>query len=223
MAATGDPALESGYQSLRADVHRLMATCFYPPAEGLSGDQVQEDLVATFQRVCPSAAEAARGLAARVAEVGAEELAVEHARLFVGPFELEAPPYGSIYLDEGRRVMGDSTLAVINAYADEGLVLDDQFGEMPDHIAAELEFLHYLASMQAAALTRNDRVEALRLAHVQQRLLATLVLPWIGQFCDRIRQADTSGVYARLADCLDTFLSADRAYIEQVLLPALKD
>ncbi|MFN2356106.1 MAG: molecular chaperone, partial [Desulfopila sp.] len=71
-----------------------------------------------------------------------QDLLVEYARLFVGPFELLAPPYGSVYLETGRRLMGDSTIAVQHMYTNAGLTLDVQ--EAPDHIALELEFMHYL-------------------------------------------------------------------------------
>ncbi len=40
------------------------------------------------------------------------------------------PNNGSVYLDEGRRVMGDSTMEVIKMYRDEGLSIDEDFKEL---------------------------------------------------------------------------------------------
>ena len=52
-----------------------------------------------------------------------EKLKVEFARLFIGPYRLAAPPYGSIYLDEERKIMGDSTIDVRRRYIESGLSL----------------------------------------------------------------------------------------------------
>ncbi|UTW70898.1 molecular chaperone TorD family protein [Anaerobacillus sp. HL2] len=37
------------------------------------------------------------------------KLKVDFAKLFVGPFDVLAPPYSSVYLNEGRAVYGEST------------------------------------------------------------------------------------------------------------------
>ncbi len=50
-----------------------------------------------------------------------EPLKVEFSKLFVGPYKLFAAPYGSVYLDDERKVMGDSTLDVKNRYREAGL------------------------------------------------------------------------------------------------------
>ncbi|HDH01197.1 MAG TPA: molecular chaperone TorD, partial [Nitrospirae bacterium] len=85
-----------------------------------------------------------------------EDLCVEYAKLFVGPFELLAPPYGSVYLDDGGRVMGDSTMRVIEAYQKEGLSGNDDFKDLPDHIAVEMEFMSYLIYKERETLERSD-------------------------------------------------------------------
>lgn len=71
-------------------------------------------------------------------------LEVEHAKLFVGPFDVLCPPYSSIYLNEGRAVFGESTLEAINAYNEAGIELSKEYKELPDHISTELEFIYFL-------------------------------------------------------------------------------
>ncbi|MBW1770891.1 MAG: molecular chaperone TorD family protein [Deltaproteobacteria bacterium] len=83
-----------------------------------------------------------------------DDLCVDFARLFVGPYALLAPPYGSVYLDGERKVMGDSTMDVCMRYAEVGLQLADHFKEVPDHIAAELEFIYFLILKEAEAISR---------------------------------------------------------------------
>ncbi|MDG5786092.1 molecular chaperone TorD family protein [Evansella sp. AB-P1] len=70
-------------------------------------------------------------------------LSVEYAKLFIGPFDVLAPPYSSIYLDSGHQILGESTKYVEKLYRNAGLEISDSFKDLPDHIAAELEFIYY--------------------------------------------------------------------------------
>ena len=100
-------------------------------------------------------------MATSVVQYDEEELLVEYARLLVGPNELPAPPYGSVYLEEGRKVMGESTARVMEFYKAEGLSMNEQFQNLPDHITAEMEFMYYLAYHEVEALEKNDREKGL--------------------------------------------------------------
>lgn len=71
-----------------------------------------------------------------------EELKIDHARLFVGPFSLLAPPYGSMYLDQKEQLMTDSSMHALQWYESEGM--DVAIKEVPDHIRIELEFMFFL-------------------------------------------------------------------------------
>jgi TorA maturation chaperone TorD len=51
----------------------------------------------------------------------------------VGPFLVPAPPYGSVYLEDNRQLMGDSTIDVRRHYLSLGLDLSADFMEaLPD-------------------------------------------------------------------------------------------
>lgn len=73
------------------------------------------------------------------------EVLFDFNRLFVGPDKLQAPPYESVYRDEGQ-IMGPSTKAVRSYYQAEGLQSNRQGQEPDDHIGIELEFLSYLTN-----------------------------------------------------------------------------
>jgi TorA maturation chaperone TorD len=132
-----------------------------------------------------------------------EELTVEYARLFVGPFGLKAPPYGSVYLDNDRTVMGPSTMETISFYEEEGLVRDKEFHELPDHIAVELEFMYYLSYRRAEALQKGDSevAEAYRLK--QEQFRTRFLEKWVPSFCDHIKAETDNGFYSALAGCLN--------------------
>lgn len=189
----------------QANCFKLLAACFYEPDKELFLQEGVCDNLAALLEACQGgeAATAARMMKAALEEQSEEELQVEFARLFVGPFELVAPPYGSVYLEGTRRLMGDSTLAVLKMYQEFELALDVH--EAPDHIALELEFMHYLCLREANALEENSEDEAHRLAEAQAYFMKNFLGPWLAGFCSSIRNGTDIPYYRHLADCLEGF------------------
>lgn len=121
-----------------------------------------------------------------------KELKVDYANLFIGPFQVKAPPYGSVYLEGHRQVMGESTHQVIKFYRSCGLHLEDNFKEPADHISAELEFIYYLyyQGLQTGDASYFEK------AHV---FIDAFMKPWIDKFTTDILQHSTTDFYDRLA------------------------
>lgn len=88
----------------RADAFAVLAACYAEPGPELAGslDKLCRN-VPLFEGVAP---EDARELKDRFEACDLHELKLDHARLFVGPFELAAPFFGSVYLEGRRTLMG---------------------------------------------------------------------------------------------------------------------
>ena len=145
---------------LRARVYKLLSDCYQSPdaefperMRELSGllNTLHPDirLEVPENETIPDDAEAGTFL---------EQLKVEHARLFIGPFSLPVPPYGSMYLDEEEHLMAESTQDVHRWYLSEGI--ETAMKEMPDHICVELEFLYLLAYREQKAQEKAVRSNA---------------------------------------------------------------
>lgn len=195
----------------REDVYRFLAACFYPPTPALNEEGCCANLAALLEPVAPDAAQYASDAVAAGSKSSLEALAVEHARLFIGPFQLVAPPYGSIYLDEAKTVMGDSTARVAAFYRNCGLQLADDFHELPDHFAVELEFMSYLAFKQREAEISGDSNEAARISALQQEFLARFLMPWLEPFTAAIINDAEAPFYQAVARCTAAFINADFA------------
>jgi TorA maturation chaperone TorD len=191
----------------RAKIYKALAECYYLPGEATLRHARQ--LGRSLKAVCPPAAEAAdRMEAALLSHEGVEDLAIDHARLFVGPFALLTPPYGSVYLDGERRLMGDSTQAVSDCYRETGLEMDAGFNGTPDHIAAELEFMHVLVIRELEALAGGD----LDRAHIPGRSRAPSwrgISPHGCRFSPRCRQQAQTRFYQGLAAATRLFVESD--------------
>jgi putative dimethyl sulfoxide reductase chaperone len=192
----------------RAHAYRLLADCYYLPGPGLR--RSVEALGATLRQMAPEAAGCALELKAsidRQADLAA--LQVDYARLFVGPFSLVAPPYGSVYLEKGRRVMGDSTINVQAWLAAEGLDVADGYRDAPDHIAAELEFMHFLYCQALNALLEGDDQEAFEYIRKGREFLAQHLGKWVAEFTHNIAEGADSGFYRSLALVTESFIEQE--------------
>ena len=193
----------------REDVYRLLAACFYPPSKELIEEECCATLAALLASVAPDAVQYASDADIAGRESSLEALAVEHARLFIGPFQLIAPPYGSIYLDDAKTVMGDSTARVSAFYHGCGLQLAEDFHELPDHFAVELEFMSFLAFKQREAEVAGALNEAARISSLQQEFLDKFLMPWLEPFTSAIINDGEAPFYQAVARCITSFITAD--------------
>jgi TorA maturation chaperone TorD len=97
-----------------------------------------------------------------------EPLTEAWQRLFIGPYALPAPPWGSVWLDRESVLFGESTLALRQWMRENAIAFEMQQNEPEDHIATLL--------MLAAWLAENRRN-----AECDQ-LLAWHLLPWSHRF-----------------------------------------
>jgi TorA maturation chaperone TorD len=193
----------------REDVYRLLAACFYPPSKELIEERCCTTLTELLAPEIPAAARYASAAALAVEQSSLDALAIEHARLFIGPFQLVAPPYGSIYLDDAKTVMGDSTAKVAAFYHNCGLQLAEDFHELPDHFAVELEFMSFLAFKQREAEVSGDSNETARIISLQQEFLGRFLTPWLEPFTAAIINDAEAPFYQAIARCTAAFIKDD--------------
>lgn len=127
-----------------------------------------------------------------------EDLQVDHARLFVGPFSLLAHPFGSVYMEEGNILMGESTVAVQALYRDAGLDMSGDFKNPPDHIMAELEFYAYLLNQEREAQGQDDAESVSRFKEIRRRFFADHLGRWGREFASKVISNATTPFYAEL-------------------------
>jgi TorA maturation chaperone TorD len=190
-----------------ADCFRLFSACFYPPQDEYA---INEDFLSDFchllERLLPEARPLLTKLQESFSQSTSDDLILEYARLFIGPFALIAPPYASVYIDKEKRLMGDSTMAVLRFYQEAGLSIDEDMQVPPDHIAIELEFMHYLLAQEAIADEKQEPDQVEHLQTLQADFCNRFLNPWVADFCSAIRKGTESDFYKSLADCLDIFM-----------------
>ncbi len=125
-----------------------------------------------------------------------------HAKLFIGPFDVLAPPYSSIYLHEGRNVYGESTYDAMKMYSEAGVAMAKEFKDLPDHISVELEFIYYLYFLYRE---KNEQQHLRQISHFIDKHL----IRWVPLFAKKIIEENTSQFYLALANALNEIISSE--------------
>jgi len=182
----------------KADASRMLSACYYEPEEAFLEEDIFGQLEGALSILAPEHASDAQALGAFFRETDYEDLRIDYTRLFLGPFGIRAKPYGSVYLNGGNVVMGDSTMAVVALYREGGFHVAEAFTEMPDHVAVELEFLYLLNARLGE--DHVDTVERDRLVGLGRSLLDDHLGRWIVPFTEAVRKGASTDFYRKLAD-----------------------
>lgn len=193
----------------RADLCRFLAACYYEPGPEFAEEKVFDSMMDAARRLQPDVAVYAQRLGAAYAAESSENLLVDYTRLFLGPNHIIAKPYGSVWLNSDNLLMQESTMAVEQLYAEGGFEIDENFRELPDHIAAELEFLYLLIYRENEA-RRNDDLEALSaIAGLRKRFLDEHLGRWVGPFTAAVIAGAQSDFYRELAELTGRFVQIE--------------
>lgn len=195
--------------SAREDLCRYLAACYYQPGPEFAEEKVFDSMRAAATRIHPDLATSAGKLGEAFATEGAENLLLDYARLFLGPNHIIAKPYGSVWLEQQGTLMGESTLAALELYKEGGFEMDEAFRELPDHIAAELEFLYLLIYRENEA-HQQGKPEALEAkAALRKRFLDQHLSRWVGPFTAAVKEGAQTIYYRELAQLTDRFVNME--------------
>ena len=197
----------------RADLCRYLAACYYQPGPEFAEERMFESMLTAAAGVDPDFAARARRIGDAFATEDAEQLLVDYTRLFLGPIDTLAKPYGSVWLAGDTTLMRDSTMAVLALYAEADFDVDDSFRELPDHVAAELEFLYLLIFREAEAVRNGERESAASIAALRRRFLSEHLAAWIGAFTSAVKDGAKSPFYRELAELTRRVVETESAAV----------
>jgi len=139
-----------------------------------------------------------------------EALALEFARLFIGPVDPPAVPYASFYLSESHSLMTEETLEVRRRYLQAGLAVKDLHRIPDDHVAMEAEFLYDLTRRAIQSLEEGKGEEASALLALREDFLKQHMIRWVPLFSERVIQSSREDFFKGAAALLQEFIEANR-------------
>lgn len=136
-----------------------------------------------------------------------DDIAVDHARLFVGPGHLLAAPYESVHLSYEGLLFDEQTLRVRDWYRRYGLAAPRQSKEPDDHIGLELEFLAQLLAWALEAIDDEAADDAAHFASAALTFADEHVSQWAPDLFGLIRTHARTAFYRAVADLGDGLLA----------------
>ena len=146
----------------------------------------------------------------------------EYTRLFIiAKPKVPAPPYGSLYLEKEGLVWGTTTVEAVKLYAEAGLKVAEHFKDIPDHFAAELEFMWYLIREEIKArggMTKEDSSavdieKAEKMAGLQSKFFKKHIGAWYERLLQRVRSSTRSVFYSEVSALARDFISKEKLYL----------
>lgn len=203
----------SSMAEVRASLYSALALGFSAPDEGtlkeVSGRLPEVLREASSLFVMSVLEDMIKNFEASINASDRTSLKAEYHRLFVGPYKLPAPPYASVYLETEPTVMGPSTLEVLRMYEEAGFRLSPSFKDLPDHIAAELEFMALLCEEERESWQKADFAVATKLLSREENFLGEHPVRWTAGFSSKILSSTDFPFYRALAFLLKDYVLFD--------------
>jgi TorA maturation chaperone TorD len=154
-----------------------------------------------------------RRVLARLRDVGGPrpDLEEQHVALFgASKAGTLCPPYESVFLSPSGQPDGLLMARVEAAYSEIGIAPSPDTGELPDHVAIELEFMAMLCGQEAAAWEANVVADAARSMRRAKRFLEGHLSVWLPAFSRQLARADKDGFYRTVSEGAAAFVLYDR-------------
>ena len=207
------------HETARQDIYRNLADCYHLPKR-----TIPTKLKILAEQLSSLSSKAVSSVGLMQAEINQmdnlEQLRVDFTRLFIGPYSLPAPPYGSIYLEKERKIMGDSTMDVKARYEHFGLGLSKEFKDVPDHIASELEFMFFLIYNEIDMIRADEPEQTCGFISEQISFLYDHLNMWISDFADGVIKHSGTDFYRHLVQATRQFITEDLENLAQINIPA---
>jgi len=147
-----------------------------------------------------------------------DALAVEYARLFLGPGK-HVSPHESVHhkRDDGQwgQLWGASTAEVKNTIESSGLEYKTEYTGLPDHISVELEFMQQVILREEQAWQDNDKETALLCQENEKKFVDEHLARWVPDFCNKVIQDAELPLYREMAKLTKNFIEFEMKEIDK--------
>lgn len=205
------------HETARQDAYKSLANLYHLPEKN-----IQENLDVLTEQLIILNSKAVSYLTNMQIEFDQNSdldlLKVEFTRLFIGPYSLPTPPYGSVYIENERKVMGDSTMDAQKRYQHFGLDIPANFKDVPDHITVELEFIFFLIFKEIVHIQSNEPEHAQELLFHQKSFHTDHLNIWIPIFTDCVIEHACIEFYRNLATATKIFIGEELEYLKNVYI-----
>jgi TorA maturation chaperone TorD len=148
-----------------------------------------------------------------------EDLAVEYARLFLGPGKHISPHESVHHKKEGTQsgqLWGESTAEVKKIIESSGLEYKTEYTGLPDHISVELEFMQQVILREEQAWQDDDKKTALLCQENGKKFVGGHLARWVPNFCEKVIEAAESPFYREMAQLTRSFIELEKQELDKL-------
>ncbi|MDS9472713.1 molecular chaperone [Sporosarcina pasteurii] len=148
-----------------------------------------------------------------------ENLHWDYTKMFIGPLELTAPPWESVYVRKDRLLFQENTVAVQRKYEEFGFVIRDQNLEAEDHVGFELNFMFHLNELCIETIEKAEPHAISYLSYLidqQEKFLENHLLAFIPAFSEKVIENADTQFFKGMAKLLDAYLKLDQAILREI-------
>ena len=148
-----------------------------------------------------------------------DALAVEYARLFLGPGKHISPHESVHHKKEGTQsgqLWGESTAEVKKIIESSGLEYKTEYTGLPDHISVELEFMQQVILREEQAWQDNEKETALLCQENEKKFVDEHLFRWIPEFCEKVITDADLPFYREIARFTRAFIEFEKQEMDKL-------
>ncbi|MEW6739596.1 MAG: TorD/DmsD family molecular chaperone [Nitrospirota bacterium] len=198
----------------RSKTYRLLSYCFFYPDEEFggflrSGEFVNEIKEAIERYPLKTEIEASLKDLKEAETFDVDKMADEHIRFLT--LKSGCPPYENEYYRSRLSVYTTEEMAdIAGFYKAFGMNFTN---ERPDHIAAELEFMHLVTLKEAEAASKGEGNNVEICISVERKFLQDHLGRWVDAFSDALK-SEGSLFYSSISQFLRCWINAECRYLD---------
>lgn len=149
-----------------------------------------------------------------------EDLHWDYTRMFIGPFELPAPPWESVYVRKDGLLFQENTINVRILYEQLGYEILHKNLEAEDHVGLELDFMFHLNELCIENIKKNNFRTQSNLNYLmeqQHKFLENHLMAFIPNFSQKVIDNANTKFFSGMSKLLRSYLKIDSAILEEIL------
>ena len=206
---------------LRSALYKELSSLYlYPGEDALSDLKSRKDDVAMLfeeltSQISSPIIENVDLLISSINDLSFPDVQVEYVRLF--DYRPLSPPYESAYvkMQNPSDTPANMEISIKEFYQRYGLKRSNAFKEPSDHIAVELEFMHFLTFSEGHSSEKSKK-DAETYLKAEKEFLENHLLKWVPTFCNTLGEVTKLRFFNLLSSLTKNFISQDAKYVKEV-------
>lgn len=146
-----------------------------------------------------------------------DDLHWDYTKMMIGPFDLAAPPWESVYVQKEKMLFQKCTMDVRKTYEHFGFQKAAYNIEADDHIGLELDFIYHLNNLCMQSVKEENIQEVSYLLTQQEKFIEEHLSAFVPELSKRIVEHAETPFYVGMAKVLNHYLQMDSQVLKELI------